>query len=80
MVVGHISPEAQVGGPIAVLKEEDMITINVDKKELSVALSDAEIKKRLSLWKAPALKYKGVLRKYAKTVSSASNGALTDFD
>ena len=57
-----------------------MITIDADKKKLSVALSGAELKKRHKKWKAPALRYKGVLRKYAKTVASASEGALTDFD
>ena len=80
MVVGHVCPEAQVGGPIALLRNGDMITIDSEKKKLSVALSGTELKKRHKKWKAPPLKYKGVLRKYAKTVSSASNGALTDFD
>ena len=80
MVVGHVCPEAQVGGPIALLKNGDMITIDSEKKKLSVALSSAELKKRHKKWKAPPLKYKGVLRKYAKTVASASEGALTDFD
>ncbi|MEK6957476.1 MAG: dihydroxy-acid dehydratase [archaeon] len=80
MVVGHVCPEAQVGGPIAVLREGDLVTIDADKQELSVKLSDAEIKKRLAAWKAPSLKYKGVLRKYARHVLSASEGAITDFE
>ncbi|HLC92469.1 MAG TPA: dihydroxy-acid dehydratase [archaeon] len=78
LVVGHVCPEAQVGGPIAALKEGDMITIDAEKQQLSVDLPDSEIKKRLAQWKAPPLKYIGVLRKYAKTVSSATDGAITD--
>ena len=78
LVVGHVCPEAQVGGPIAALKEGDMITIDAEKQQLSVDLPDSEIKKRLLQWKAPPLKYIGVLRKYAKTVSSATDGAITD--
>ncbi len=78
MVVGHICPEAQAGGPIAIVRNGDMITIDAEKQLLSVDLSSAEIKKRLKGWKARPLKYIGVLRKYAKTVSSASEGAVTD--
>ncbi len=79
MVVGHVSPEAQVGGPIAILRDGDTITINAEKNELSVNLSDTEIAERLSHWQAPAPVYtKGVIAKYAKLVHSASEGAITE--
>ena len=78
-VVGHVTPEAFDGGPIAIIKDGDQITIDAEKKELSVALSDGEIKERLSTWKQPEPRYtKGVLAKYARTVCSASEGAVTD--
>jgi dihydroxy-acid dehydratase len=76
--VGHIAPEAMAGGPIAILREGDMVTIDIPKRELSVALSDDEIKSRLDAWTAPPPKYTtGTLAKYAKLVSSASIGAVT---
>lgn len=79
LVVGHISPEAQVGGPIALLQEGDLITIDSDTQELSVALSDEELSNRLREWEAPPLRYRrGILNKYARLVSSASRGAVTD--
>ncbi|MFM1878983.1 MAG: hypothetical protein RLZZ241_1849 [Bacteroidota bacterium] len=78
-VVGHVTPEAQVGGPIALLKDGDMITIDADKNELSVALSEAELQLRKANWVAPELKVrKGSLYKYALAVSSASEGCVTD--
>jgi dihydroxy-acid dehydratase len=78
MVVGHIAPEAQVGGPIAIVQDGDMITIDADKNQLSVELSDEEIAQRLASWHAPAPKYtKGVMGKYVKLVASASEGAVT---
>ncbi|GGK14522.1 dihydroxy-acid dehydratase [Caldalkalibacillus thermarum] len=79
LVVGHVAPEAQVGGPIALLKEGDMITIDSEKQELSVAVSDEEFAERRKQWQAPPLKHsKGILAKYARLVSSASKGAVTD--
>ncbi len=79
LVVGHVCPEAQLGGPIGLLKEGDLVTINAEKRELSVKLTDAELAARRAGWKAPAPRYtKGVLAKYAKLVSSASEGAVTD--
>ncbi len=76
--VGHVAPEAMTGGPIAILREGDMVTIDIPKRELSVALSDDEIKSRLDAWTAPPPKYTtGTLAKYAKLVSSASIGAVT---
>lgn len=79
LVVGHVAPEAQVGGNIALLKNGDLITIDAEKRLLEVKLSAAELAKRRKKWKAPAIKYKrGVLAKYAKLVSTASLGAVTD--
>ncbi|WP_276392361.1 dihydroxy-acid dehydratase [Eudoraea chungangensis] len=78
-VVGHISPEAQDGGTIALLKDGDMITIDAEKNEISVDLSEVEIEKRKKDWVQPALKVKkGSLYKYARMVSSASSGCVTD--
>jgi|SRR5690625_379794 len=78
LVVGHIAPEAQVGGPIAILQEGDEVTIDSVTQELTVDLTDEEIKARFENWEAPKLYQKGVLGKYAHTVSSASIGAVTD--
>ncbi len=79
MVVGHISPEAQLGGPIGVVQDGDMITIDADHNLLSVDLSDDEIARRRQNWNAPEPKYKrGVMNKYVKLVNSASEGAITD--
>jgi len=78
LVVGHIAPEAQVGGPIAIVRDGDFITIDADKNELSIDLTEQEIQRRLASWKAPELKYtSGVLSKYVKLVTSASEGAVT---
>lgn len=78
-VVGHITPEAQEGGLIALLKNADIITINAENNTIEVKLSPEEIMERKKNWKAPALKYtNGVLYKYARSVSSASRGCVTD--
>ncbi|UPK41239.1 dihydroxy-acid dehydratase [Paenibacillus pabuli] len=78
-VVGHVSPEAQVGGPISLLQNGDIITINSDIQEIKVEVSDEELAARAQAWVQPPLKVKsGVLGKYAKLVSSASRGAVTD--
>lgn len=78
-VVGHITPEAQDGGPIALLENGDAITIDAETREISVAVSDAVLAERRARWRAPAAVYtRGVLAKYAKLVSSASEGAVTD--
>jgi len=78
-VVGHITPEAYVGGPLALVKNGDPITIDAEKRTLTLDIAKAEIDKRLAKWKAPAPVYtKGVLAKYAKVVSTASLGAVTD--
>jgi dihydroxy-acid dehydratase len=78
-VVGHVSPEAQVGGPIALLKEGDLITIDSETQELSVDVSDEEMAARRQNWSEPPLRYsRGILNKYARLVSSAAKGAVTD--
>ncbi len=78
-VVGHVSPEAQEGGTIGLLKDGDIITIDAVKNSISVALSEEELNKRKAAWQQPPLKVrKGSLYKYAKTVSSASQGCVTD--
>jgi dihydroxy-acid dehydratase len=80
-VVGHITPEAYVGGPIALLKHGDPITIDAEKRELTLEVPSAELKKRRKAWKKPAPRYtRGVLAKYASAVTSASLGAVTDMD
>ncbi len=78
-VVGHITPEAYVGGVLAIVKNGDMITIDAGKREINLNVSQAEIKKRLKQWKQPKPQYTmGVLSKYLKAVSSAHLGAVTD--
>jgi dihydroxy-acid dehydratase len=78
-VVGHISPEAEMGGPIALIQDGDEITIDANADILSLNISDDEMKKRLKNWKNPNSSPKsGVLAKYKKTVQSASKGAITD--
>jgi dihydroxy-acid dehydratase len=78
-VVGHITPEAIEGGPIAIVQDGDTITIDAQTHEVKLHLSDEEIAVRLAKWQKPAPRYtRGVLAKYAKTVSSASEGAVTD--
>ena len=78
-VVGHISPEAQDGGTIALVQDGDIITIDAVNNTINVEISDEKIQKRKASWKQPALKEtRGVLYKYAKTVSSASQGCVTD--
>jgi len=79
LVVGHISPEAQDGGPIAFLREGDMVTIDSDKKEISMEVTEEELEKRRQEWVAPPLYNKGVLGKYAHNVSCSSKGAVTDY-
>ncbi|MGJ9457739.1 dihydroxy-acid dehydratase [Oceanobacillus sp. CF4.6] len=79
LVVGHISPEAQDGGPIAFLKEGDLVTIDSDKREISMDVSEEELEARRREWEAPALYKKGVLGKYAHNVSCSSKGAVTDY-
>ena len=78
-VVGHIVPEAQNGGAIALVQDGDIIEINAEKNTLEVHLTDAELQERKAKWQAPPLKFSsGVLYKYIKNVSTASDGCVTD--
>jgi dihydroxy-acid dehydratase len=80
-VVGHLSPEAAVGGPIALLKTGDRITIDAARREITVHVGAAELKRRRRAWTPPKpYARRGALAKYAKCVSSASLGAVTDRD
>lgn len=78
-VVGHITPEAHVGGPIAVVKDGDPITIDADTRVITLGISDAELQARLAAWKPYEPRYqRGVLAKFAALCTSASEGAVTD--
>ncbi len=78
LMVGHVSPEAARGGPLAALRDGDTVVVDVEARELRVELSDDEIAARLAEWTAPAPRYtSGVFAKYAALVSSASEGAVT---
>lgn len=78
LMAGHVAPEAAHGGPIAAVRDGDSIVFDIKKRELNVEISAAELQSRLSQWQAPAPRYKtGVMAKYAKLVSSASEGAVT---
>ncbi len=81
MVVGHVAPEAFVGGPIALVQEGDSITIDAHKRLIQVNVSDEELARRRAAWKQPAPRYtRGLLAKYTRLVSTASLGAITDRD
>jgi dihydroxy-acid dehydratase len=78
LMIGHVAPEAQRGGPIAAIREGDIIVIDVANKRLDVELDDAAIQERLKDWQAPKPRYpSGVFAKYAALVSSAAQGAIT---
>jgi dihydroxy-acid dehydratase len=78
LMAGHVAPEAAVGGPIAAVRDGDTIVFDIPNRQLRVELSDDELSKRMSGWKAPAARFQtGVMAKYAKLVSSASLGAVT---
>jgi dihydroxy-acid dehydratase len=80
-VVGHVTPEAHVGGPIALVRNGDRITIDAEKRRMTLGISTAELRKRRNAWRQPAPRYRrGVLAKYAAHVTSASLGAVTDAD
>ncbi|MBL8993763.1 MAG: dihydroxy-acid dehydratase, partial [Spirochaetia bacterium] len=80
-VIGHITPEAYLGGVIAVVKNGDPITIDASKRVITLDVPATEIKKRLKQWKQPKPRYtRGVLAKYANTVTTATYGAVTDMD
>jgi len=78
-VIGHVTPEAQVGGPIALVQDGDMIHIDAKANSISMDVTDAELERRRKDWKAPPLKVtSGTLYKYTKLVSDASQGCVTD--
>jgi len=77
-MVGHVAPEAAVGGPIAAVKEGDTIRIDVETRTIDLDVTADELAKRLKEWKAPAPRYRdGAFAKYVALVSSASEGAIT---
>jgi dihydroxy-acid dehydratase len=81
MVVGHVAPEAFVGGTIALVQEGDPITIDADQNLLQLEVDEAELERRRAAWQPPTPRYqRGILGKYAKLVNSSSQGALTDVD
>ena len=78
-IIGHITPEAQEGGPIALVRDGDVITIDAEKRSIDVEVEEAEMTKRRAAWQAPPLKaQRGTLYKYIKNVKSASEGCVTD--
>jgi dihydroxy-acid dehydratase len=78
LMVGHIAPEAAVGGPIALIREGDIVIVDVAKRELKVELSDEELAARRAQWQPPKPHYtSGVMAKYAKLVAPANEGAVT---
>ncbi len=78
-IIGHVVPEAQEGGPLALIRNGDIVTIDAEKHELSVALSDAELAARKRAWQMPAYKAsRGTLYKYIRSVKNASEGCVTD--
>ncbi len=78
-IIGHVTPEAQLGGPIALIQNGDEITIDAESNEINVNISDADLAARKEQWQAPPYKFtRGTLSKYIKTVKSASEGCVTD--
>ena len=78
-IIGHVTPEAQEGGPIALVKDGDVITIDAERNSIDLEVDPHELEKRLNKWQAPPLKAtRGTLYKYIKTVKSASEGCVTD--
>jgi len=80
-VIGHVVPEAAERGPIAAVRDGDIVTVDVENRRLDVDVSDAQMNERLADWKAPPPRYAGgVLAKYARLVADASHGAVTDLN
>ena len=77
LMVGHVGPEAYEGGPIALLRDGDVVTVDAEKRVLSVDLNDEELAQRRAAWSAPKRELKGALKKYAAQVGPASRGAVT---
>ncbi|KAF4508689.1 hypothetical protein G6O67_005035 [Ophiocordyceps sinensis] len=78
-IIGHVVPEAMLGGPIALVEDGDEIVIDAEKRVLDLVIPEKEMERRRKAWKAPAPRYnKGTLKKYASLVSDASSGCVTD--
>ena len=78
LMVGHVAPEAAVGGPVAVVQEGDTINIDIENRRMDIEIDEAELQRRLAAWTAPAPRYtQGVFAKYARSVSGAEEGAIT---
>jgi len=78
-IIGHVVPEAQEGGPIGLIRDGDIITLDADANTIDVTLSDAELAERKANWSMPAYKTtRGTLHKYIKNVKTASEGCVTD--
>jgi dihydroxy-acid dehydratase len=76
-MIGHVAPEAAVGGPIALIRDGDVISLDIPNRRIDVQVPEEELKRRREVWQPPAPKYtSGALAKYAKLVSSASEGAV----
>jgi len=80
IVVGHMTPEAQCGGPIAIVENNDLITIDSEMKTIDLGISAVEIAKRLNQWTPPKKLLKGLLSRYRKLVTSAHYGAVLNCD
>jgi dihydroxy-acid dehydratase len=79
LMIGHVAPEAMIGGPIGLLREGDQVEVKVDERSINVLLSDDELAQRRAEWQAPAPNYTtGVMAKYAKLVKQADDGAVTN--
>jgi dihydroxy-acid dehydratase len=79
LMAGHVAPEAACGGPIAAVRDGDLVVFDIGRRELRVELSESEIRKRLASWQPPEARYRtGVMAKYARQVSSAALGAVTN--
>jgi dihydroxy-acid dehydratase len=79
MCIGHVAPEAMLGGPIGLLQEGDIITVDIDQRSLNLELSAAELERRAAAWQPPAPHYRrGVLAKYALTAQQADDGAISN--
>jgi dihydroxy-acid dehydratase len=78
-IIGHVTPEAQEGGPIALIRDGDVIAIDAEKRSIDVEIDETEMARRRDAWTAPPLKAtRGTLYKYIKNVKSASEGCVTD--
>jgi dihydroxy-acid dehydratase len=79
LVVGHVAPEAAVGGTLALVREGDRVTIDAEQRLLQLEVDEAELARRRAAWAPPPARYtRGVLAKYARVVGSAARGAVTD--